>query len=254
MKVSAKSNFRFSNFAALGLIALSIISPVLNAQDIQTRTITFDKGESSAIIEANITGYEIIDYLLNVKKGQEMKVSLTTDNTANYFNIMEPEEEYVAIFNGSINENSFEGVLERSGDYRIRVYLMRSAARRNETANFRLEIEVGSIVNGDLPEDALVGGTNFNATGKVPCLISRDGQQENCDFGVIRKANLGSEVHIRKPDGRKRIIFFENGEAAGYDRSEADPGELKSSKQGDLYIIRIGEELYKIPGVVIFGG
>jgi hypothetical protein len=34
----------------------------------------------------------------------------------------------------------FEGVLPASGDYKLRVYLMRSAARRDEIANYRLEM------------------------------------------------------------------------------------------------------------------
>jgi len=34
----------------------------------------------------------------------------------------------------------FEGVLPASGDYKLRVYLMRSAARRDAIANYRLEM------------------------------------------------------------------------------------------------------------------
>ena len=36
------------------------------------------------------------------------------------------------MFVGSISGNQFEGRLPASGDYKVRVYLMRSAARRDE--------------------------------------------------------------------------------------------------------------------------
>lgn len=106
------------------------------------RRVKFATGANSSRIEGSITGDNYVDYLVNVSEGQLMNVSMATDNAANYFNIMEPGEEYVAIFNGSTSENQFEGTAAKSGDYRIRVYLMRSAARRGETANYILEIIV----------------------------------------------------------------------------------------------------------------
>ena len=108
--------------------------------EVRTERVQFDKGANSAVIESSITGYDSVDYMLNAKKGQYMNVSMATDNTANYFNILAPGEKNVAIFNGSISENQFEGILPESGDYKIRVYLMRSASRRNETAKYRLEM------------------------------------------------------------------------------------------------------------------
>jgi hypothetical protein len=38
--------------------------------------------------------------------------------------------------------NRLEGRLPASGDYKVRVYLMRSAARRDEIANQRLEMSI----------------------------------------------------------------------------------------------------------------
>ncbi|UNY98540.1 hypothetical protein MQE36_15850 [Zhouia spongiae] len=125
--------------------SIFIIGSIL-AQDIQTSQVQFEKGKTGTTIKSSITGSKTIDYVLNVKEGQTMNVSMSTDNNANYFNIMEPKEDYVAIYNGAVNEstNMYEGILKKSGNYKIRVYLMRSAARRNEKANFRLEINVNN--------------------------------------------------------------------------------------------------------------
>ncbi|KAB1069443.1 DNA breaking-rejoining protein [Tamlana haliotis] len=115
-----------------------------HAQGIKKEVVKFEEGKFSTIIENSLKGEQTVDYTVNVKKGQSLNVSMATDNTANYFNIMEPEEEYVAIFNGSVEDNMFEDELQETGDYTIRVYLMRSAARRNEKANYKLEIIVSN--------------------------------------------------------------------------------------------------------------
>jgi hypothetical protein len=44
------------------------------------------------------------------------------------------------MFIGSTSGKQFEGMLPASGDYKVRVYLMRNAARRDEVANYRLEM------------------------------------------------------------------------------------------------------------------
>ncbi|MDV5168387.1 hypothetical protein [Photobacterium rosenbergii] len=112
------------------------------SDDIRSERVQFQPGSNNAVIESSITGYEVVDYLLGARAGQTMNVSLATKHTATYFNILAPGENAEAMFNGSINENQFEGALPSSGDYKIRVYMMRSAARRNEVAPYRLEVVI----------------------------------------------------------------------------------------------------------------
>ena len=122
--------------------ALLLISPlsVLAAPTIRTEQVNFKAGTSSKIIEGKIKGYETVDYVFNARKGQSANISLATKHGATYFNLLAPGENEVAMFNGSMKDNQFEGVLPKSGDYKIRVYMMRSAARNNEVANYRLEL------------------------------------------------------------------------------------------------------------------
>lgn len=121
---------------SLGLLA----STLALAGDIRTERVQFKKGTSSATVEGSIKGYETVDYVLGARKGQLMNVSMATSNTASYFNILEPGKSNEAMFIGSTSGNQFEGVLPASGDYKVRVYLMRSAARRDEVADYRLEM------------------------------------------------------------------------------------------------------------------
>ena len=93
---------------------------------------------------------------------------------------------------------------------------------------------------------------NFNARGKVPCKLERGAPTSNCDFGVVRRGGGDADVHIKTYNGL-RIIYFQNGRAVGYDRSQGS-GSFRSSKESDLYIIQIGNERYEIPEAVIYGG
>jgi hypothetical protein len=244
------------------LIAAAIfafgVSTALAQSDIRTEQVHFKPGTSSATVKGKIRGYEIVGYVLEASKGQSMNVSMATDNGASCFNILAPGESEVAMFIGSTSGNQFEGTLPKSGDYKIRVYMMRSAARRNETANYRLEMIItGAAEKVSTPapsSDALVKGTDFHATGDIPCTMTLSQPAGSCPFGVKRQGNGSGTVIITKPDGRTRAIFFEKGTATGADVSKADSGDFKAEKQVDLNIVRIGEERYEIPDAVIFGG
>ncbi|MGI9535597.1 MAG: hypothetical protein ACR2PB_00900 [Desulfocapsaceae bacterium] len=127
--------------ALLSAVLLALMGGVLAAsEDIKVERVKFERGKNGATIKSSIAGYAVVDYVLGARQGQYMNVSMATDNGANYFNILAPGENQVAMFNGSINENQYEGILPESGDYTVRVYMMRSAARRNEIANYRLEM------------------------------------------------------------------------------------------------------------------
>ena len=124
----------------LSLAAAVLVANNALAGDIRTERVQFHKGASSATVEGHIKGRESIDYVLGAREGQSMNVSMATDNASSYFNIIPPGKADEAIFVGSMSGNQFEGSLPVSGDYKIRVYLMRNAARREETAKYRLEM------------------------------------------------------------------------------------------------------------------
>jgi hypothetical protein len=149
-----------------GLFALPAVA-------IETRPIHFAKGASSATLKGSLKGDQIIDYTLRANAGQTMSVGLKTSNLANYFNVLPPGSKDVAVFVGSTSGNEWTGPPAADGDYTIRVYLMRSAARRNETARYTLTVGItgnpaAAPALGTAPaSDAKVTGTRYHATGKV---------------------------------------------------------------------------------------
>ena len=126
------------------LVFLFLTSPFLNGQVIPSKKVVFPPGKDSASIRSSIKGDKIIDYKLTVQQGQVLSVKLKTNNGANYFNILPPGSNDVAIYNSSIDGNVYSGSPEKSGEYSIRVYLMRSAARRNESANYTISFSISA--------------------------------------------------------------------------------------------------------------
>ena len=102
--------------------------------------------------------------------------------------------------------------------------------------------------------DAKVPGTGFHATANIPCSMGGGAPTGSCPAGVKRQGGGSGIVTVTKPDGRTRTIFFDSGRATGYDQSQADSGRFSASKQGDLNIIKIGQERYEIPDAMVFGG
>ncbi len=139
---------------------------------VRTEQVQFAAGSSGTTINDSITGYESVLYRVGAEAGQQMKVRLEPSNTATYFNVYVPgrgpgDEALVnSQFTGPMvpELNIFDGVLPISGEYAISVYMMRSAARRNEVSDYFMAIsvegETGERVEADYA-DGLQGGPDF---------------------------------------------------------------------------------------------
>jgi len=131
-------------YLILGLLNVFVIVLALDGQaseNIRKQPVHFKKGASQDSIQGHIKGRETIDYILRAQAGQTMTVNLETSNPSAYFNVLPPGSQE-AIFTGSVGGSHFEGKLPKDGDYSIRVYLVRAAARRNETAKYTLTVKI----------------------------------------------------------------------------------------------------------------
>jgi hypothetical protein len=224
------------------------------ASDQRVEQVQFAKGAHSATLKGTIKGYQYVDYQLSAGAGQTMSVKLATKHGANYFNVLPPGSNDEAIFIGSSNSNEWTGALPADGVYTVRVYLMRSAARRNEVANYTLTVDISGAPKaaglGTAPaSDAKVKGTPYHATGPLPCRMGND-KPIQCEFGVIRGKPGNAEVHITPPGGLKRVLTFMG------DKVTTNPGEkVKAVKQGYDWSVEVNDyEHYTIPEAVISGG
>jgi len=229
------------------------------AGEIREEQVRFKPNETGATIEGKIKGRQTVDYRLKAKAGQALTVALNTNNLSNYFNVLPPGSE-TALFVGSTSGNSWTGALPVDGDYTIRVYLMRSAVRRNEKARYTLSVNISGDSTGVAPaNDAKVPGTPYHATGKVPCSIGPDPKgSAQCSFGVIRGAPGNAEVHLANPGydvtlhkNQLRVLRFASGKVTSPDPK----ARLTTEKKGDEWSIGIDDfYFYVIPEEVIVGG
>jgi hypothetical protein len=242
------------------MVALTVRPGASPAGDIREERVRFEPGAAAATLKGSITGDRIVDYLFGARAGQTMRVRLEADNDGAYFNVLPPRSE-AAIAIGANLGNAWTGTLPVDGDYRVRVFLVRSAARRGETAAYTLTVGITSGPAGERHAgDARHAGTSFHATGEVPCSVGPDPKgSARCSFGVIRGGPGNAEVHLAPvgydvmlhPDKVETILLFKGDTA-----TSADPKDkVTAEKRGDEWSIGVNDvRFYTIYDAVIVGG
>jgi hypothetical protein len=328
----------------LGLLG----APAFADDEIIRDRITLPAGSTAATVKGSITGYASYEYLVSANAGQTMTVKLEARNKSTYFNVWPPGKKPgldEAMFIGDISGDVFSQKITESGDYLVQVYLYRNAARRNESSDFTVRVDLtdggaatepqpdfadglmggpdfwevaglatGKTINlrreaarssaivgrlrsgtilrnkgckmngaqrwcnversdnpevsgwvagqflreaavgagGASPDDALVPGTNFHATGRIPCTL--DGQLDvtDCEFGVTRGAPGIATVFITVPNGFVRVLSFDNGKVS----PQSEVTSFESSREGENTRVKVNgmDENYLIPDAVILGG
>ena len=240
-------------FTAVSLILL--FSAPLMAQDIRQERVQFKPGEIGATIKGHLKGDQTVDYLLRARAGQTLVVILEASNASTYFNIMAPGEDS-ALFIGSTSGDRFVGKGPKDGDYTVRVYLMRNAARRGATVNYTINFAVADDSRGSavvVPGDA--GPTTYDASGKVKCSAGKPTLDQWCGFRVLRdratkSAEIWIEIIANKDEARYRVLYFRDGTFTTHDKAK-----LSWQRQDDNWWVGAdGREFYLIPDALIYGG
>jgi hypothetical protein len=123
--------------------AVMLIHPLAATAAEKTEAVKFKAGTTSATIKGSIKGDDYINYALEANAGQVMSILFSPSNPRCYFNLLPPGSDE-AIHIGSSVGNEFGGTLGASGEYRAQVYLIRAAARRNETCNYSITFEISA--------------------------------------------------------------------------------------------------------------
>jgi hypothetical protein len=239
--------------AALAVAANAIAAG--GAPQPRKERVNFAKGASSATVKGTLKGYADVDYLVRAGAGQTLEVKLEATHAQNDFNVLPPGSTEGAMFSSNFSgQRTYSGVLPTDGDYAIRVYINRAAARRSEASRFTLTVTVSGKALPPLPaaRDAKVAGTAYHATAQVNCVPPYATAATLCDAGVIRRGTDGTatvELRGKNPSVMRRILFVQ-GKATAAD--SMDP--VTASKQGDLNTVKVGEERYDVPDAFLTGG
>lgn len=221
---------------------------------IRQEKVQFAKGASSAVIKGQLKGDAMVDYVVRAAAGQTLSVKLQETNPQNYFNVLPPDSSGSAMFVGDTGED-YSGALPADGDYVVRVYLMRPAARRGEGSNYTLTVGVNGKVLAPTAasSDALIPGTSYHAAAKIKCVPAFESTPRECDAFVVRRGFDGTATVDIPGSVEKRSILFVKGKPTASNARSMDT--LASEHRGDVTIVKLGEsERYEIPDALITGG
>lgn len=245
-----------------GLVAATLIltftqwvtGPAFADAGIRQEKVQFAKGASSAVIKGQLKGDATVDYVVRAAAGQTMSVRLQETNAQNYFNVMPPASKGSAMFVGD-NGEDYSGVLPADGDYVVRVYLMRPAARRGESSDYTLTVGVSGKALAPIAatRDALVPGTSYHATAKIKCVPAFETTPQECDAFVIRRGFDGTATLDIPGKVEQRSILFVKSKPTASNARAMDA--LTFERKGDVTIVRLGDsERYEVPDALITGG
>lgn len=157
---------------AWALLAAAFWSVTAVAQPVETQRVRPPApGPSITIGAGALRGHQVVDYVVPLQAGQRVVFAFRPTNPSAYMNVSAPGAAE-ALHVGSRAGNRFETVTRSRGDYVIRVYLMRNAARRGETSRYTLSLQaIGGGVGGAPPPeyaDGVSGGPDYWRVTRAP--------------------------------------------------------------------------------------
>ena len=216
--------------------------------------VQFAQGASSVVIRDQLTGDADVDYVVRAAAGQTLGVKLQETNPQHYFNVLPPGSRSSAMFVGDTGED-YSGMLPTDGDYVVRVYLMRPAARRGESSDYTLTIGVTGqpLVPSPASQDAVLPGTPYHASAQIKCVLAYETAAKDCTASVIRRGFDGTATVDIAGGPDTRSILFIHGKPVVSNASRIDV--LSSERKGDVTIVKVGDtERYEVPDALIAGG
>ncbi len=230
-------------------LALAVAATPLFADDrITEARVTFAAGASSASITGSITGDEIRDFIFGARGGQTMEVRFTADTTSADFHILPPGSDPTALDLGSPGAAAWSGKLPYDGDYRVRVFHFRGPADNGVTTRFGIEVAISGAPDPDAPAAPAFGPAEVDAESALPC------GGDNAAFGgptcaaKILRYSDGATSWIQRPDGTARILYWQE---AGFSTDSAEA--VSAARDGDNWVVRVGEEVYRVPDAWLTG-
>ncbi len=179
------------------IIALLLAFPAaLHAQGIEQRDFQFQGDSAQAVINGVIAGRQRIDHGFDARRGQTVSVRFQPSNAAAFFDVIAPSGRALYVGQAQDSPGRFNAKLAETGEFAIRVYLRRDAARRGETSRFRLSV-------------SLTGGTPPPPPPEEP-FVEDDGGP---DFYVVAGLRPGDRLNMRRDPSAASpaLASFRNG-------------------------------------------
>lgn len=235
---------------ALTMAAQAAAQPAVDPSAAQV--IRFASGRTQAEVRGRLQGRADAEYRVDAAAGQTLSVELRSRQPSLNFNVLPPGSEE-AMFIGSTAGSAARLRLPTDGSYRIRLYLMRNAARRGAAGTYALQVAVDGQALPPLSsaQDARVAGTPFHATARLRCQTPASAAPGDCAAGVVRRGHDGTATVELRGGGTLRRLLFVHGALVATDSAQ----DAAASRQGDTSTVTIGgDERYEVPDALLNGG
>jgi hypothetical protein len=122
--------------------AAAVTATAAFAQEAERRVrVAFEAGKPARSYMDRISDFEAVSYVIALQKGQTLHVVLATNNASNCFDIHAPGAPK-PIYVGADSGNDHKLVVQAPGEYMVRVFLLRLAARDGQSADYTLDLAV----------------------------------------------------------------------------------------------------------------
>lgn len=125
----------------LRAIAAMLVASAAFSQNAERRVpVTFANGKATRSFDDSISEFEVVTYAVTLHKGQSLRVMLASTNASNCFDIHAPGT-LKPIYVGGDSGSTHQLQAQTSGEYLVKVFLLRLAARDGQTAQYTLELQ-----------------------------------------------------------------------------------------------------------------
>ena len=123
-------------------LAIAAAAPWATAQEFERRiAVTLDATNPARTWEDAISDFEAVAYVVPLRQGQKLHLLLASNNASNCFDVYAPGASK-PVYVGGESGNAHAVQAQVAGDYVIRVYLLRLAARDGQSAQYALEMKL----------------------------------------------------------------------------------------------------------------
>ncbi len=178
-----------------GMALLLVAVQSLAAPGIKHRNVELKGG--AVDVSGSISGDQSVEYAFSSPGAQVVGIGLKTRHKMAYFDLLRADSED-PLFNGAISGRNFLGELPAAGTYRVRVYLMRDAARRQESASYTLSI---SLRDSNKPADAVAAAAMTAAPGAPASAAHQAPPSTHVQVPFDQTLSLqGISFHVQSPN------------------------------------------------------
>jgi len=237
-----------TGMVAAALALTTVFAPSL-VQAQQAHPVHFAAGTDHASYSGVIQGDHAALYTVSARKGQTMIVDFSPSTPRAYFNVTPPGNG-PSIFVGADSGSHFSGTLPVDGTYKIDVFLIRAAARRNESSNYSMTITIPADGASHVTQvaggyaDGLSGGPDFWAVTGIASgdrLNLRSSPSTNSK--IIDKLANGTVLRNRGCEKHGRTVWcmvqttqgakIDGWVSSRYLRESGGPGAISTSGHGN---------------------